>query len=139
MPDFGMPDWDSMVAAAGRRGIVPDPAQVKFGMEQARYAKEPVKITSYHVEVFDMSSRSDRDKYSKLMLELAPKVQDSACTLCRNELQVLGNGWWRYVEWFEYTLNVPGARAGETDDSSEDSKKDSASGDGENKDWGGLE
>ena len=135
MPEFGMPDWDSMVSAAGRGRIVPDPSQVKFGMEQAKYSKEPVKITSYQVEVFEMSKKADRDRYSKLMLELAPKIQDSACTLCRNELQVLDGGWWRYVEWFEYSLNVPEAKPSDEGNS----EKNDVSKDVENKSWGGLE
>lgn len=76
------------------------------GLEQAKYGKEPFKLTSYQVKVFDMSKEADRDEYCKLMERLMPLCQNAQCVVTKNELQVLsGSGWWRYVEWFEYKLN----------------------------------
>lgn len=76
------------------------------GLEQAKYGKEPFKVTSYNVKVFDMSNDDDRTEYCKLMERLMPLCQNAQCMVSKNELQVLnGTGWWRYVEWFEYKLN----------------------------------
>lgn len=76
------------------------------GLEQAKYGKEPFKVTDYCVKVFDMSKEDDRTEYCKLMERLMPLCQNAQCVVVKNELQVLnGSGWCRYVEWFEYKLN----------------------------------
>ena len=83
----------------------PPLSSVERGEQMARYDKYPVVVTDYFVDVFDMSSKDDRDRYSKLMKGLFAKVQASACTICRNELQAFDGNWKRYVEWFEYKRN----------------------------------
>lgn len=79
------------------------------GAERAKYGKEPFKLTSYNVKVFNMAKDSDREEYCRLMERLMPLIIDVKCVVSKNELQVLntpdGNGWYRYVEWYEYELN----------------------------------
>lgn len=85
--------------------LFPSIEEAKRGLEQARYGKEPFKVTSYNVKVFDMSKEEDREVYCKLMEYLMPLCQDAKCVVNKNELQVLNGSWHRYVEWFEYKLN----------------------------------
>jgi len=85
--------------------LFPPIEEAKRGMEQAKYGKEPFKVTSYNVKVFDMSKGEDREEYCHLMERLMPLCQDAKCVVNKNELQVLNNSWHRYVEWFEYELN----------------------------------
>jgi len=75
------------------------------GIQQAKYGKEPFKVTSYQVKVFDMCSCVDQSEYCKLMEHLMPLCQNAQCVVVKNELQVMGDTWKRYVEWFEYRLN----------------------------------
>ena len=85
--------------------LFPSIEEARRGLEQARYGKEPFKVTSYNVKVFDMSKEEDRTEYCHLMDRLMPLCQDAKCVVNKNELQVLNNSWHRYVEWFEYKLN----------------------------------
>lgn len=98
------------------------------GLEQAKYGKEPFKLTDYQVKVFDMSKEEDRSEYCALMTRLMPLCQDAKCVVTKNELQVLsGSGWWRYVEWFEYKLNetsLTSKAEPESNDEPEDSNDD---------------
>ena len=105
MPEFSMPSWGQMMDRISKSSIFPSKEAMKAGAEQALYSKEPVVLSDYRVEVFDMSMKLDRDKYTSLMKELVPKVQAAKCVIAKNELQVMKDGWWRYVEWFEYKLN----------------------------------
>lgn len=89
--------------------MFPPVAAAAAGNLQARYRKEPFKLTAYKVKVFDMSKAEDVEAYCALMARLMPLCQDAKCVVSKNELQVLnsgnGSGWFRYVEWFEYELN----------------------------------
>ena len=98
----------------------PTVAAARRGAEQAKYGKEPFKVTGYHVEVFDMGTPEGRKDYCTLMERLMPMCQDAKCVVSKNELQVLnrdgGQGWYRYVEWFEYRLNETSLTAKGPDD-----------------------
>ena len=85
--------------------LFPSIEEAKRGFERAKYGKEPFKVTSYNVKVFDMSKEEDRTEYCHLMERLMPLCQDAKCVVNKNELQVLNSSWHRYVEWFEYKLN----------------------------------
>lgn len=97
--------------------LFPAVETARRGAEQARYGKEPFKVTAYKVKVFDMSKDADRDEYCELMERLMPLCQDAKCVVTKNELQVFnGAGWWRYVEWFEYELNETSLTTREPED-----------------------
>lgn len=107
------------------------------GLEQAKYGKEPFKVTGYNVKVFDMSKEADRDEYCKLMERLVPMCQNAQCVVSKNELQVLnGAGWWRYVEWFEYKLNDKTADSGKGGSDPAEDSSDSAVDEHDNNDDG---
>ena len=118
----------------GRLSVFPSADVIRAGEEQMRYGKEPVRISKYGVEVFNMMDPERRNAYCSLISRLTPLVQDAHCCVCRNELQVLtdknGSGWFRYVEWFEYELNNKSLT---TDRSAEDSPEhaDDGNNDGE--------
>ena len=107
----------------------------RHGIEQEKYGKEPFKITSYNVKVFNMAKEADRDEYCRLMERLMPLIIDVKCVVSKNELQVLntpdGNGWYRYVEWYEYKLNETSLTTGseEEPEKSGDEAKDEDSND----------
>ena len=104
-PGFEMPSIFSPYPAS----FFPTLDAARHGAEQARYGKEPFKLTAYQVKVFDMAKEAERTEYCKLMERLMPLCQNAQCVVSKNELQVLstpnGQGWFRYVEWFEYKLN----------------------------------
>jgi len=85
--------------------VFPPVEMAERGAEQARYGKEPFKVTEYSVKVFDMGVTDDRSSYCELMKKLMPMCQNAQCVVVKNDLQVLGGSWKRYVEWFEYKLN----------------------------------
>ena len=85
--------------------MFPPVETVEHGLEQARYGKEPFKVTEYSVKVFDMGVTDDRSSYCELMKRLMPMCQNAQCVVVKNDLQVLDGSWKRYVEWFEYKLN----------------------------------
>lgn len=85
-------------------GMFPSPGIAMDMAERARYGKNPFNLTGYSVKVFDMSKQADREAYCTLMSRLMPLCQSAKCVLLKNELQVMRDAWWRYVEWFEYSL-----------------------------------
>jgi hypothetical protein len=106
----GMPSWAELMARMPKSSVFPQPSEVAHGLETIKYKKTPVVVSEYHVEVFDMESKKDREDYCKLMLDLANKVQNSQCMIGRQELEKMtskdgSTTWKRYVEWFDYKLN----------------------------------
>jgi len=99
-----MPPWYDM-SSGGVAGMFPPMNEIERGVEMAKYDKYPIEVTDYKVAIFDMSSSSDRLEYMKLMQELFKKVQASQCVICRNDLQVMGDTWKRYMEWFYFRKN----------------------------------
>lgn len=104
--------------------LFPSIEEAKRGLEQAKYGKEPFKVTSYNVKVFDMSKEEDRTEYCRLMERLMPLCQDAKCVVNKNELQVLNNSWHRYVEWFEYELNTVSLTTKQESEPEPESKED---------------
>ena len=106
MNGFDIPSLQSMLGRSQAQAQLFPPADaIRLGEEMAKYNKYPVDVTDYRVRVFDMSSESDRAEYESVMKDLFKKVQASRCVICRQELQVFGDSWKRYLEWFEYRPN----------------------------------
>ena len=106
----GLPSWSDLMARMPKAAIAPETSEIAHGLETIKYQKTPVVISEYHVEVFDMESKKDRDAYCSLMLDLANKVQNAQCMIGRQELEKMtskdgSTTWKRYVEWFDYKLN----------------------------------
>lgn len=99
------PSFIDMMSRMSVPGIFPDMSSFSRGEEMEKYGKYPIVVSDYKVDVFDMSDKAEREKYSKLMLDLFKKVQAAKCTICRNELQYFDGRWKRYLEWFEYSKN----------------------------------
>lgn len=99
------PFWGDMFANMSMPNVFPPMKEIERGIEMAKYDKYPIEVTEYKVAIFDMSESSDRLEYMKLMKDLFRKVQASQCVIARNELQVMGGTWKRYMEWFEYRKN----------------------------------
>ena len=100
--------------------VQPSRRDVLVGLEAMRLGKLPVEVSSYNVEVFDMSVDADRKRYCEIMSDLLKKVQASQCVVWKNELQVLqtasGTGWHRYLEWSEYSVSDKAAADAEAAD-----------------------
>ena len=101
----GMPSWGDMFANMSMPSLFPPMREIERGVEMAKYDKRPIEVTDYRVAIFDMSQSADRLEYMKTMKGLFDKVQASQCVICRNELQVMGDTWKRYLEWFEFRKN----------------------------------
>lgn len=106
----GIPNMQDLFGRMSSGSLAPSPAQFVRGIETLKYNKTPVVLSDYRVEVFDMMSKNDRDRYAELMKDLFRKVQNAQAVVSKQELQTIRNkdgseGWQRYVEWFEYKLN----------------------------------
>ena len=102
---------DSLRQAA-MRGLVPGMKELETGAEAMRLGKLPVSVSSYNVDVFDMSDKSDRSRYAELMLGMFPNLQAAKTVIWRNELCVMTRAdgsttWMRYMEWSDYVITRP--------------------------------
>lgn len=105
-----MPNWSDLISRMPQSSLTPPVKEVAHGLETLKYSKTPVVISGYHVDVFDMDDKEDRERYCKTMLDLSSKIQNAQCAIGRQELEkmTLKDGsttWKRYVEWFDYKLN----------------------------------
>ena len=140
---MAIPTFSSLLGRMSRGSLVPDAYTVRDGLEQRMYDKDPVKVSGYHAETFDMSDESRRKAYCDLMLRLFPLVQEAQVMLARNELQILsgpsGTGWWRYVEWFEYSINESSTTTGMDGEEKPEPEDESNDGGDENNEHEGEE
>lgn len=99
---------NSVPGAWFTESVSPTAGDVSVGAEALKRGMLPVNVSSYHVDVFDMSVPDDRKRYEDTMVSLFAKVQASQCVVWKNELQVLqtpsGSGWHRYLEWSDYSV-----------------------------------
>lgn len=117
------PFWGDMFAGMTMPNVFPPMREIERGIDMAKYDKYPIEVTEYKVAIFDMSVAKDRDEYMKLMKDLFKKVQASQCVIARNELQVMGDTWKRYMEWFEYRKNEKSTTTKVSNGSEEDERK----------------
>jgi len=100
--------------------VAPTYDEIRAGKDMLKYQKAPVEVSTYDVDVFDMSSADDRKRYCELMLKVAKLVQAQQAVIWRNDLQVLqkkdGTGWFRYLEWSRYALSKEAEQISKNED-----------------------
>lgn len=98
-------------------GVAPSYDDIVTGRDMVRYDRIPVRIKTFHAEVFDLMSDDERKRYEDRMTGLVLGIQKSECVIWKNDLQIIstkdGQHWMRYLEWAEYELHEHPFASGE--------------------------